>query len=141
MCGMFETNPKLGNKKWCLWNVKTNLKLDNKPNILKQQMWVLSIEVCVWNVRNKPKIQKQKRCGGHGASWCVCVCVCVKCSKQTQNSKTKNRGVGVEHRGVCSKCLKQTQNLETKLRQMEYRGNRHRWYIVNIIFLNYLMHK
>ena len=64
---------------------------------------VLSIVVCVWDVRNKPKTREQ-----------------------TENSETKNRGAGVKHRRVCVECSKQTQNSRTnpKLRNKKPWGVR-----------------
>ena len=83
--------------------------------------WALSIVVCAWNVRNKPKTRNQAQSSetknrGAGVEHRG---VCVECSKQTQNSQAnsklrkKNSGVGVEHRGMCVECLKQTQNSKT----------------------------
>ena len=62
----------------------------------------------------KPNTRNQEIVGWALISIVVCVCVCVECSKQTQN-------------------------LEIKLRQTTHRWNRHGSYIVNILFLNYLM--
>ena len=72
-------------------SIQTKLELEKEPKTPIQKIagWALSIVVCAWNVRNKPKTLEQ-----------------------TQNSKTKNHGAGVEHRGVCVECSKQTQNRE-----------------------------
>ena len=83
---------------------------------------------------------------GKALSIVVCVCGMFETDPKLDNKpKTrKQQIVGLtlhEHRGVCVECSKQTQNSETKLSQMRYRWNRYRSYIVNIVFLNYLMQK
>ena len=96
---MFETILKLGKKivGWALSIVVCAWSVRNKPKTRKWEIvgWALSIVVCAWNVRNKPKTRKRKIVG-----WALSIVVWAwnvrnkpKTRKQTQNSETKNRGV------------------------------------------------
>ena len=63
--------------------LRISLQLDNKPRTRKKIVgWALSIIVCVWNVRNKPKTRKQNIVG-----WVLSI---VECASNVRN-KSKSR--------------------------------------------------